>query len=232
MLIVGIDFETTGLDPENDRIIEIGGVLWDTETNSPIIIQNYLIGISGITEDTTSITGITQQHLDSFGYPAKQVLSRMNSLMNMGEYIVAHNGRSFDKKFYEKECERNELVKVDKPWIDTLEDVVYPSHVQSKKLKYLAADHGFVNPFSHRAVFDVLSMLKILSHYDIEKVIEYSKMPTIRIVAMVAFEHKDVVKANGFLWEPTKKIWYKDIKADRLEEETQKANGVYRIKEV
>ena len=39
-------------------------------------------------------------------------------------------------------------------------DVPYPETIATRKLTYLAADHGIVNPFAHRALFDVITMMQ------------------------------------------------------------------------
>jgi oligoribonuclease (3'-5' exoribonuclease) len=41
MKLLGIDLETTGLDVTKDRIIEIGMVLWETDTQTPIIVDSF-----------------------------------------------------------------------------------------------------------------------------------------------------------------------------------------------
>ena len=40
--------------------------------------------------------------------------------------------------------------------------------------------HGFLNPFPHRAVTDVMSMLKIASQYDLDRMADLAKLPHCR----------------------------------------------------
>jgi len=77
-------------------------------------------------------------------------------------------------------------------------DVPSPPQITTRKLAHLAAEHGFLNPFAHRAVFDVLTMLKILSCYPIENVIISSNQPLMKLVALVAFDGRYKAKARGF----------------------------------
>lgn len=233
MLICGLDLEATSLDIETARIIEIGAVLWDTNKKLPMVIQSLLVNIGEpLTTETTSITNIDDSMLSDFGFKPDACLKRLNNLMEMADYIVAHNGKEYDKKLYEVECSRHGIPVVEKHWLDTLVDVNYPPHVKSKRLNYLASDHGFLNPFPHRAVFDVLTMLKIISEYDIAPIIEESKIPVIKLIAIVSYDNRERVKANGFMWNGSDKTWWKNIKANLLPEEEEKASldGCYKVK--
>lgn len=113
-----------------------------------------------------------------------------------------------------------------RPWIDTTEDVPYPLEVKTRKLTHLAAEHGFVNPFPHRAVTDVLTTLRILSFYSTEEVERYAKAESKTLVANFErddpeFEvKKDAVKRNGYRWTGAPEYqWKKSIKDFQVEEE-------------
>ncbi|MCB0348730.1 MAG: hypothetical protein KDD37_07835, partial [Bdellovibrionales bacterium] len=133
-------------------------------------------------------------------------------------YVVAHNGNEFDKKFMEETWNLAPETRFDLDWIDTLTDLSYPASITSRKLNHLAADHGFLNPFAHRAIFDVLTMLEILSKYEIKDVVAMAASPTCRIYAKVTFEQKDLAKKEGFRWDAQAKVWFKDIKEVHLQD--------------
>ena len=97
-----IDVETTGLEPADDRIIEIGIVHFeDAEVRE---VYGQLVDPEcELPERVTEITGITQTDLEgqpTFDEIADEVESRLT-----GEGIVAYN-LDFDRSFVEAELER------------------------------------------------------------------------------------------------------------------------------
>jgi len=130
-----------------------------------------------------------------------------------GMWICAHNANKFDKPFLINEAERHcKANPFNRPWIDTRTDLPLPPHIKSKKLIHLAAEHDFLNPFTHRAVFDVLTMFKIMSNYPIEKIIERAKSPLIKITALVSYQQKELAKDEGFYWNSEQRVWEKELK--------------------
>ena len=91
--------------------------------------------------------------------------------------------------------------------------------------------HGFVNPFPHRAVTDVLSMLKIFSQYNYDRVFALASSPIVTIVADLKAPNlkdqeavgefnriKNKVAKSRFRWNPSEKTWTKDIHQILLDE--------------
>lgn len=219
MRLLGLDFETTGLDANKDVITEIGAVIWCTERRAPLLIDNYFIndGKTVVSPLITRLTGIRQEDIDEFGIPHEEGLARLLQSMNTVDAVVAHNGERFDRKFFNAWVGRHGFGPRDLPWIDTLTDIDYPESVASKKLTYLAAEHGFLNPFAHRAVFDVLTMLRVLDQYDVNEIIESAKQPTLLIEAIVPYHKKDMAKERSFKWDG--KRWVRPMKKNRWEAE-------------
>ena len=212
MIILGLDVETTGLNADTDEITEIGAVLWDWKRKAPVKIFNELIQVeSNISQEITDITGIDNELCKEYGVPLWHAIDELDKLIAITDYCMAHNAE-FDRKFIDKAyIDRGYKTYPDFMWIDSRTDVPWKK-VNSRKLGYLAADHGFLNPFAHRALFDVLTMLKLASLYDIDQIIERSESSVITLQAGVRFHEKDLAKSAGFHWEPITKRWLMDIK--------------------
>ena len=213
MYVLGIDVETTGLNYESDQIIELGAVVWDTKLNKPVATMNHLISINNrqLSDEISAITGITNSELKDFGIEEEKALNELLTLAKKCDYIVAHNGNSFDKLFIDNALNKYGLT-LNKPWIDTMFDVPFPSNIIKRKLGYLADEHNCSIAFAHRALFDVLAMLQICSKYNWVDIFELQKCPTIKIIALVSYEERDKAKTAGFYFDRETKKWTKKIK--------------------
>lgn len=213
MLVLGLDLETTGLDTEKDEIIEVGAVVWDTDRQSPVKIFSELVQTQlPISEEVTKITGITTDDVKAWGISPQEALINVEALAGKCSYLVAHNGLDFDKHFIDRYLKLFPDVKLDLPWIDTMTDLPYPDDLKTRKLSYVAAEHGFLNPFSHRSLFDVLTMMKIFSAYPIKEIIELTQSPMMRVVAQVSYADRDKAKGMGFRWDPNRKEWFNGLR--------------------
>jgi len=230
MLLTAIDLESTGLDFEKDEIIEVGAVLWDTETNSPVKLISEIVSTNvPVSDEITKITGITQTQVNLFGNDPVKVFAQLIKYIGMSEYVVAHNGNAFDHPMLKANVEKRGGLLPEATWIDTMTDIPYGPEVKSRALNYVASDHGFVNPFKHRAVFDVLTMLKVLSCYDIDEVIAFMRSPAITVTALTKKPWTDEGKSNniakslGFRWNGEEKQWQQKVKEVALEKLKQSA---------
>jgi DNA polymerase III epsilon subunit-like protein len=219
-MLLGLDFETTGLDTKTIDIIEIGAVLFEEERKVPVKIMNWLIKGPTVPAEITALTGIHQADLDYAGVPFEMARNGLLEMMGVADFVVAHNGTNFDRPIAERLiAPLNDMPK----WIDTSVDVPYPAQITTRKLTHLAAEHDFLNPFAHRAVFDVLTMLRVLSKYDIEEVKRISQIPNVTLFAMVSYQDRELAKSAGYRWEGETKSWKKTVKLDQVEAERAKA---------
>ncbi len=243
MRLLGLDFETTGLDTGKDRIVEVGAVLWEAEAKKPILVYNSLAYDASYPEmsaEVTAVNGITQGMLAEFGKPPRDVIQAVEEICSAHQvdYLVAHNAENFDKPMLYAELQKYPFWQTKLcalPWIDTRTDIPHRVAPSSQRLVHLAAECGFVNPFAHRAVFDVITMLRVLSNYDIKDVLEYQAIPFITVQATVSYDNRQLAKDARFSWEKIgtqtyPKLWVKRIKQNMLE--TEKKNCKFPIKEI
>jgi DNA polymerase-3 subunit epsilon len=240
MRVLGIDFESTGLDTSAEAITEIGAVLWDTDEKKPLLstqlicYDEYVEGRINpeVEEMMARVSGIKQSFLREFGKPTVSQFAHLHDLYAhcQVDFIVAHNGENYDRPLALSTLKRvgfNTHILSSLPWLDTRQDIPFPTEPDSRKLKHLALDCGFINPFPHRAVFDVLTMLKVLSHYPIESVIAYSKIPYVTVRGMVSYDERQLAKDQRYSWEKIgektyPKCWVKKIKQDQLQTEQER----------
>ncbi len=236
MRVLGLDLETTGLDTANDRITELGAVLWETDTRTPLVLYNILLHddtYPELSERINKLTGITDGILKEFGVLPKRALMVLESMSKTHpfKYVVAHNGHNFDRPMLMAEWQRQGLVGGTNfpgiPWLDTKFDIPWGPETTSRRLRHLALDQGFINPFEHRAVTDVLTMLKVMSAYDINQIIEYSKIPWMTVRAVVDYNDRQLAKDQRYSWEKIgsdiyyPKCWIKRIKQTHFELEKE-----------
>jgi DNA polymerase-3 subunit epsilon len=223
MKLLGIDLESTGLDVRGDRMIEVGAVLWDTDRKVALrVYSEFVDPMIPIPEPITAITGITDDMVQEYGVSEGEALGEIERLIDQADYMVAHFGNLFDRPFLVGAYARQMSLAPTIDWIDTAVDIVFPERVKTRNLLHLAAEHGFLPGHSHRAVFDVMTMLRILSCYDLAVVIDRSKEPMVFLEACVSFEEKEKAKERGYRWCPPKKVWWRALKqSDAMVERSQ-----------
>jgi DNA polymerase-3 subunit epsilon len=234
MKVLAFDTETTGLDPAKDRIIEMGWALWDTERAAPLLIRSFLVDHGGLTipPEITRLTGITEEDLATFGSPVKEVLDSLGwAWETFGvDRWLAHNA-PFDRAFLEALLGSSEAEHIHREclsghkWIDTLTDLPTPEHAVGGSLLAMSAEHGFINPFRHRAVFDALSAALLLQRYPLDEVLKRSDSPAVTVHAIVSFDDNQKAKDLRFRWEPSTKRWLKTLKECDLAALMEKAQA-------
>jgi len=233
MKVLGFDLETGGafnLPKEENWITEIGCVLWDTDTNMPLEIYNTLVQPEGkeVSPEAVEYTGITTEMCNNHGVNELDALNKFSDMAFEANYLVAHNGRNFDIPIMASRFKALGLRTPGKTLIDTMTDIPFPNNCKSRNLTYLQAFHGFANPFPHRAVADVLSMLKVMAMYPWEEVQAIAESPIVKLIAKFQYPKerngnfkqamedfntiKDGVKNLGFKWHPDSKTWVLESK--------------------
>jgi DNA polymerase III epsilon subunit family exonuclease len=149
--IVIFDFETTGLDPNRDQIIEVGAIKYSNF--EPVEEFSSLVSTKiPLTDLITRLTGITPDML--VGQPSmEEVLPRFLNFIE-GSLLVAHNA-SFDMGFLRAACQR-QGVDIEWPVFCTLKMArEYLVQLERKSLDSLAEYYGLEFEARHRSIGDV-----------------------------------------------------------------------------
>ena len=144
---VVLDFETTGLNPQTDKIIEVGAVkVVDGNVTEFTSLVNPLVSLPA---KITEITGLRDKDLKN-APTIDAVLPRLDDFLS-DCIIVAHNA-SFDLKFY---CAAHGSTTVYKSYIDTvkLAKKAFPGS-ENYKLETLVKNLNIPRGTAHRALGD------------------------------------------------------------------------------
>lgn len=224
---VFVDLETTGLDPKEDKIIELAAVPFAYLGTGEVVyvgpgyealehpgrpIPAEITKLTGITDDA-----VLHQAIDD---------DRVFELVRDAELVVAHNA-AFDRPFFE----RRFPALVGKPWGCSYRDVDWKGHgfrhatVEDllREVRGQFTDH-------HRAMLDAQAALHVLGALAtiaddredtpidggtwLAQLLRSVNTPTLRLLAWGApFAMKDDLKRRGYRWDAPKKVWYLDLPA-------------------
>jgi ATP-dependent DNA helicase DinG len=146
--LVVLDIETTGFDPERDRIIEIAAAVLE----GPEVVSRFqtLVDPGGpLPHEIARLTGISDEELDG-APPAETAVHDLTEFV-AGRDMVAHNA-GFDRSFLTRVPGGEALTGA---WLDSVQAalIAFP-RLRSHRLRDLAAAFGACPP-SHRAADDV-----------------------------------------------------------------------------
>lgn len=255
MLHLLIDFETTGLSPEKDKIIEIGAELvtndYDHVFSFSTLVQHPKMDLV-ITPEIEEITGINIDMIKDTGMPVNDAFVKLHGLAVQAKHTIAYNA-AFDEGFFRPQLERTQrdtgpmLNFLREPWLCAMNDVETNAKFKCKKLSHIALDHGIVVDPSklHRAIDDVHLMRDFLiaTGKSPQDLFDYKNIPSVYLQAMIPAPWTDkgagttLAKKAGFSYERAgydertfDKSWVKRVKQNKVEEEIK--NCPFKIKEL
>lgn len=205
------DTETSGLEA-SDPCIEAAGEIFCTKHAAPVETFGSLIRSEK--NDAEFVNGIPMSMLAEAPLP-EEVWPRIVAMAAKCDVIVAHRAE-FDIKFVPPEMQQMK-------WCCSKFDIDWPkARGKSEHLLHLALAHGVGVVHAHRAMSDVNTLSRLFSRVaemgsDIDAMIAKATRPKEKFISLAPFEQKDVVKANGFAWDPRAKVWYRSMPPEDVE---------------
>jgi DNA polymerase-3 subunit epsilon len=161
------DFETTGLDPANDRVIEMAAIRC---VNGEIVSQfQTLVQFDGeLSPKITEITGIRQEEL--VGGLAEDLAFKILRNFMQNSLLVAHNA-VFDLSYLHYWMQRIGGRTFNNHFIDTC-TISRDRHYYPHKLTNMTDRYGIKLTGAHRALNDVIGCWELLKAMNNEKPVD------------------------------------------------------------
>jgi DNA polymerase-3 subunit epsilon len=222
-----VDFETTGLDPVKDEILEVAMVKFRYSNGGEVdgiigIFQAFNQPSVLIPPEIVELTGITDAMVAGRSIDA----AALESFVADANILIAHNA-AFDRTF----AERSWPFFEHKPWACSATGIEWQKYgFGGVKLPYLLTQSGFFHD-AHRALDDCHATLEILarelpgtSTTALTVLLDRARRKTFRIWAEDApFELKDALKRRRYRWndgaDGRPRSWHIDVQEDRLDVE-------------
>ena len=150
--------------------------------------------------EVSRLTGISAQLTAGRSIPWNDLAERLTA----ATVVIAHHAE-FERSFL-RDFAR------DARWACSMTHIDWEAKgFRTRALNYLAADHGFVNPFPHRALTDCLTTFRLVTPY-LAELLENRTMPMILVQAFgSAYETKDQLRERRYRWNPGDRVWEKTI---------------------
>ncbi len=199
-----LDTETTGLDPQRDRCIELGAVLFDVPRRSVLSQVSLLLPCEH--NPAQAVNGIdpvlTQQP-----QPWPQGLQWFEALLAAADVVVAHNA-AFDRQWFGIAP----LPAIDRPWLCSMEDIRWPAdrHLRANpSVRDLALAYGVPVWAAHRALTDCIYLAQVFERCsDLEQLLQQGLEPRRLYRARLSYEERHKAREAGFRWnEPVSGAW-------------------------
>ncbi|MFF2887043.1 PolC-type DNA polymerase III [Paenibacillus sp. NPDC057967] len=159
------DFETSGLDPKNDRVIEMAAI---RVVNGEIASEfSTLVQYDGkLAPKITELTGITDD-MTAYGMDEDTAFRILNRMIVGDQVLVAHNAQ-FDLSFLHHSLMRIAGRSFRNDFIDTL-TISRERHVYPHTLKDMCDRYAIPLVGGHRALNDVIACWELFRTLDEEQ---------------------------------------------------------------
>ena len=217
-----IDTETTGLDRARDAIIDLAMVRVAFDPAGRIVrigkLRNWLEDPGRpIPPEVTKLTGITDAQVAGRRIDEREACD----LIIAADVVIAHNA-AFDAPI----VERRLPAITGRAWACSSYEVDWPGMgFDGRRLGHLLNQIGLFHQ-GHRAAADVRALVHLLAHRlpggetVLASLVDTASRPTWRLEALgAAYSHKEALKARGYRWSPSSRVWWTEVSAEALADE-------------
>jgi DNA polymerase III subunit epsilon len=214
MNLLILDTETTGLDPANGQVIELGAILYSVDHQTILHqISTLMRAEANPAEQVNRIPSKVLPHVNrSLQDMARKMFSEM---AEQAEYVVAHNAE-FDAQWFPEGIVDEWGTPL--PWLCTMSDFKFP--LQTKPIETivnLALAHGIGVSSAHRALTDCSLIAALFDRMEnLPEMIAYATRPKATYIAMVSYDDRQLAKDAGFQWNGDRKIWHRRMAVDDI----------------
>ncbi|MBI2407556.1 MAG: 3'-5' exonuclease [Gemmatimonadetes bacterium] len=229
-----VDVETTGMNHERDRIIQLAMVAVDFLPDGTIIraepCRTWLEDPGRPPEPViTALTGLRDADLQGQRIDDAEA----SAIADQASLVIAHNA-GFDRPFLEKRLP----VFRDRLWACTWRDVAWMDEgFANQKLDWLVQEMCGKFYRAHDATEDtevladlLAAKLPVSARSVLSCLIEAARTPVIRLWAERApFDDRHALKERGYRWSPERRVWYRDVVTDQVDAERRWLNELIGI---
>ena len=203
-----LDTETTGLDPQRDRCIELGAVLFDVPRRSVLSQVSLLLPCDH--NAAQAVNGIDPA-LTQQPQPWQQGLQWFEALLASADVVVAHNA-AFDRQWFGIAP----LPPIHKPWLCTMDDIRWPAERNLRStpsVRDLALAYSVPVWAAHRALTDCIYLAQVFERcIDLEQLVAQGLEPRRLYRARLSYDERHKAREAGFRWnEPVSGAWSRKL---------------------
>lgn len=161
---IAFDFETTGLSPFADRIVEFGAVKFDRAGNILATYQEMANPGRPISPEAEAVHGITDAQVRD-SRPLDEVTASFLAFLGPSTNLLFAHNALFDARFLAHELARQAYPFAKHAIVDSMDIARRLIHLRSYKLGVVSQALGIRQPGAHRALADALMVMGIVGEF-------------------------------------------------------------------